>query len=135
MVEAILDFLNTLLEAERAGVHALKVILPKAQDQRLKEALQKVLEDEGKNCVDLTAWIKKMGGTPSPKVGEFVEKIKGLEDFQEQLRLLNRGQGWVAREIEKNLDSIQDREARQFLVEMAESHRANIALVEGALGD
>jgi len=56
-----------------------------------------------------------------------------VADFRGKLELLNRGQRWVIREIDKNLPNIDDEPLRAFLRVMAKGHHVNIGALDDAL--
>ena len=99
--QALVDFYNLLLEAERAGVVVIEEMLEKVEDQGLKTMLEKFLRDEGTDCKILFDLIMDEGGLPSKKTGAFVEKIRALPTLVEQVDLLIRGQEWVAKQIRR----------------------------------
>jgi len=124
------DFANTLIEAERAGGLALTELLDLASSPELREVLRKVAHDEGYWARELAATVKRAGGVPSTATGDFAAKVREVPDLVEKLALLNRGQRWVVRQIEKHLPDIADPAVRGLLQAMAAAHRANIALVD-----
>ncbi len=126
-------FLNTLGEAERAGGRVLHELTEQAKSLDLRELLKKVGHDEGYYAGELVAHVRRLGGSPSNKTGDFVEKVRVVPDFRGKLELLNRGQRWVIREIDKNLPNIDDEPLRAFLRVMAKGHHVNIGAVDDAL--
>jgi nitronate monooxygenase len=126
-------FLNSLAEAERAGGRVLHELTELAQSLELREMLKKVGHDEGYYAGELAAHVRRIGGSPSTKTGDFVEKVRAVGDFRGKLELLNRGQRWVIRKIEENVPRIGDAQLKAFLVVMAEGHRVNIGALEEAL--
>lgn len=126
-------FLNSLAEAERAGGRVLHELTELAQSLELREMLKKVGHDEGYYAGELAAHVRRIGGSPSTKTGDFVEKVRAVGDFRGKLELLNRGQRWVIRKIEENVPGIGDAQLKAFLVVMAEGHRVNIGALEEAL--
>jgi hypothetical protein len=95
--------------------------------------LKKVGHDEGYYAGELAAHVRRLGGTPSTKTGDFVEKVRAVADFRGRLDLLNRGQRWVIRKIEENGPAVKDDHLKAFLAVMAEGHRVNIGALEDAL--
>ena len=95
-------FLNLLGEAERAGGRVLHDLAELAHSLELREMLKKVGHDEGYYAGELAAHVRRLGGSPSTKTGDFVEKVRAVGDFRGKLELLNRGQRWVIRKIEEN---------------------------------
>jgi hypothetical protein len=126
-------FLNTLSEAERAGGRVLHELTEQAKSLDLRELLKKVGHDEGYYAGELVAHVRRLGGSPSNKTGDFVEKVRAVADFRGKLELLNRGQRWVIREIDKNLPNIDDEPLRAFLRVMAKGHHVNIGALDDAL--
>jgi Domain of unknown function (DUF6306) len=98
---ALLNFFNMLLEAERAGVAVLSELNMQTEDRRLKPILKKFLRDEGVNCRILISLIHDQNAKPSDKTGTFVDKIHALDNLDEKIQLLIRGQAWVARKIKE----------------------------------
>lgn len=125
--------LNLLAEAERAGGRVLHELSELAESLELCEMLKKVGHDEGYYAGELGTHVRRLGGSPSTRTGDFVEKVRAVEDFRGKLELLNRGQRWVIRKIEENLNTAGDPRLRAFLVVMAEGHRVNIGALEEAL--
>ncbi len=126
-------FLNSLGEAERAGGRVLHELTELAHSLELREMLKKVGHDEGYYAGELSAHVRRLGGTPSTKTGDFVEKIRAVADFRGKLELLNRGQRWVIRKIEETVPTIADAQLKAFLVVMAEGHRVNIGALDESL--
>jgi hypothetical protein len=128
-------FLNTLGEAERAGGRVLHELTEMARSPELRELLKKVGDDEGYYAGELAAHVRRLGGAPSNKTGDFVEKVRAVNDFRGKLELLNRGQRWVIRKIEENLATLADADLHAFLDLMAKGHHVNIGALEDALKD
>ena len=134
----LLALLNTLLEAERAGAKVLSEFLADyAEGSEAWQTLRRVQRDEAQNCAILMRLIRSLGAEPSKATGDFVAKALAVEGNAARLAFLNRGQGWVARKIREALPGIDAGELRSALVEMQDSHVANIAtcdaLVAGGL--
>jgi nitronate monooxygenase len=125
--------LNTLAEAERAGGRVLHELTELARSPELRELLKKVGHDEGYYAGELAAHVRRLGGAPSNKTGDFVEKVRAVNDLRGKLELLNRGQRWVIRKIDENLASLQDAELHAFLALMAKGHHVNIGALDDAL--
>jgi nitronate monooxygenase len=125
--------LNTLREAERAGGRVLHELTELARSPELRELLKKVGHDEGYYAGELAAHVRRLGGAPSNKTGDFVEKVRAVNDLRGKLELLNRGQRWVIRKIDENLASLQDADLHAFLDLMAKGHHVNIGALDDAL--
>jgi nitronate monooxygenase len=126
-------FLNTLAEAERAGGRVLHELTAMAKSPELRELLKKVGHDEGYYAGELSAHVRRLGGAPSNRTGEFVEKVRAVNDLRGKLELLNRGQRWVIRKIEENLTNLTDADLHAFLDLMAKGHHVNIGALDDAL--
>ena len=123
---ALLDFYNMLLEAERAGVTVLSELNMQTEDQRIKPILKKFLRDEGVNCRILVSLIHEINATPSDKTGEFVEKIRALDNLDEKIQLLIRGQAWVARKIKEFRFNLPAGSVYLFLEAIKVQHEENV---------
>jgi uncharacterized protein DUF6306 len=133
--EELIRLLNVLLGAERAGAKVLAAFLNDYQrDTPAWRQLAAVQRDEAKNCVILMDLIRRVNGTPSTLTGDFLGKALALKGKVARLKMLNRGQQWVARKISEALPYLEPDFVRGALVEMHESHLLNIeacdALVE-----
>jgi hypothetical protein len=127
--EELLDFLNIMLEAERAGAKAL-LRVSQETDQADVSALARAIHlDEAKWCAMLTKAIRKFDGEPSDKTGQFYEKVMAIQGASERLALVNRGQDWVVRKLREAIPRIQDAQLAGDLTVMPVSHEENIATV------
>jgi hypothetical protein len=124
-------FLNTLLEAERAGAKLLAAYVDELPPHSSAwAALRNVQRDEARNCAVLIHLLLNAEVEPSVAVGDFYERGLALRKWSERLAFLNRGQAWVAKRIAAALPRIPEPEARAALDTMHESHLANIELCE-----
>lgn len=123
----VLAFLDLLLECERAGAKALRRFEGMAPPEAVARALPRLFGDEARYCAGLSAQIVRLGGHPSRRTGDFLEKIRAAGDWPARLDLLVRGQRWVARRIAERLPAIGDPELAAFLDEMHRTHLANVA--------
>lgn len=124
----LIDLLNSLLEAERAGVATINHLLddsPRDQDELIVQ-YEQVRKDEAWSCAGLHEAIIREGGIPSKSVGSFVDKVKALNTLKEKLILLNKGQAWVARKIDEARTYGVKTETEAFLQEMKAKHVTNI---------
>ena len=120
-------------EAERAGGRVLHELTEQAHSLDLRELLKKVAHDEGYYAGELAAHTRRLGGSPSNKTGDFVEKVRAVADFRGKLELLNRGQRWVIRKIDENLPSLGDEPLKAFLRVMVQGHHTNIGALEESM--
>jgi nitronate monooxygenase len=133
-VEELVELLNTLLEAERAGAKVLAAFLEEyPHDSKAWNQLRQLQQDEAHNCAILMNSIRSLGKVPSSAVGEFVNKALAIQGRVPRLTFLNRGQAWVARKIAEALPRILPGPVHQMLHEMRESHIANIEACDALL--
>lgn len=131
---AVVDGLNALLEAERAGARVLAVLRDSVEVSSPLHALLKALQkDEGANAVLLYQTLRRLGGAASHETGAFVGKTLAIDGLAARLNFVNKGQAWVVRKIDELLPAITDAYARTMLEEMRRSHVANIDACEAAL--
>ncbi|HVC49193.1 MAG TPA: DUF6306 domain-containing protein [Burkholderiales bacterium] len=125
----VIGFLNTLLEAERAGAKVVAQFMesyPQGSEVMIK--LRDVQRDEARNCSILLHLVRQAGGEPSHATGDFLHKALAISDPAERLIFLNRGQSWVARKIPEWIPKIADIEIRNTLKDMETSHISNIKI-------
>jgi nitronate monooxygenase len=124
--EEILDVLNVLLEAERAGARVTLRTSLEADAPRVKEIAAAIHRDEAHWCAILLNAIRHLDGTPSPRTGAFYGKAMAIADLPARLAFLNRGQGWVVRKLREMLPKIRDDALYRDLDAMLSSHEQNI---------
>jgi bacterioferritin (cytochrome b1) len=129
----LIDLLNALLEAERAGVETANHLIKDYQIEELKAQYKQLKQDEAWSCAGLHKSIVREGGVPSMQVGDFIDKITALETLEDKLKLLIKGQAWVARKIDLAISFGAHPETEAFLIEMKEKHDVNIGELENYL--
>ena len=127
--QELLQFLNELLEAERAGAKALLRTAMDTDRKDFSEMAKAIHRDEARWCAMLTRAIRDLDGEPSPKTGAFYEKVMAIPEDGPRLAFVNRGQGWVVRKLREILPRVKDVRLSGDLTEMLISHEANIKLV------
>jgi hypothetical protein len=124
--DEILNLLNTLLEAERAGARGLTTMASEVEGD-LQRELKTLALDEARWCAMLSTHIKRLDGTPTTVTGSFLEKLLAKPTLAARLYLLDRGQGWVVTRLDESLPRIFDAALQRDLTEMRDGHRDNIA--------
>jgi len=127
-------FYNTLLSAERAGVEVLSGLIQKIEDNDLNMVLKKFLRDEGMNCQIFSTLIKNTGEEPGKKTGNFVQKVDRLETMEDKIKLLIRGQDWVARYIRKNRALFIYGSPAMFMESIKIQHEENVDILKRFVG-
>ena len=122
--DAELDqFLNRMLEAERAGAKALVVFMDDWPRHGAEwQMLRKVHEDEAHNCALIGEQLKRRGRDYSHATGEFYAKAVALKGARERIAFLVRGLKWAIREFEQALPKISDPRIRALFEGMRERH-------------
>ena len=122
----LIDRMQELLEAERAGVKCLDVMADHAADMGRKELFTLFRNDEGKFCAGLFRFLQARGAAPTTKIGAFADKVIALPTEGEQVALLVKGQGWVVRKIDEIPPGETNAEEKAFFADMREVHVVNI---------
>src|SRR3546814_10516795 len=89
--------------------------------------------DEVRWCGMLLRAIRALGATPSDLTGAFYGKAMAVDDVEQRLAFLNRGQGWVVRKLQDLLQRPLPDFLRGDLADMLAAHESNIGLVKAAL--
>mgnify|MGYP000564779715 CR=1 FL=1 len=132
--DELIDFLNELLEAERAGARVALESARDAKDPETVKLLKAIQDDEARWCAMLLRQIRALDGAASPRMGAFHGKAMAIADLKERLAFLNRGQGWVVRKLREVTPRVRDDALFTDLSHMLSSHIANINLTNSALG-
>ena len=132
--DELIDFLNELLEAERAGARVALDSARDAKDPETVKLLKAIQDDEARWCAMLLRQIRALDGAASPRMGAFHGKAMAIADLKERLAFLNRGQGWVVRKLREVTPRVRDDALFTDLSHMLSSHIANINLTNSALG-
>lgn len=122
--------LNELVEGERAGARGLLEMRAGCEDPELAEVLDRVARDEARFCAMLGRHVERLGGVASRVTGAFYDKLLAREGRNAQLQLLDRGQSVVVRVLDELLEQPLDKDLRDDLQEMRDTHVHNIALCD-----
>jgi len=133
------EFLNRMLEAERAGAKALVVFLdafPRHSNEW--KILRRVQADEAHNCALIGKLLERGGSAYSHATGEFYAKAVAVSGGRRRIEFLLRGLGWAVRELNLAMPRIDDPDIRDTLARMRDSHARSIvacAALARALAD
>ena len=122
----LIDRMQELLEAERAGVKCLDAMADQALDPGKKELFTLFRNDEGKFCAGLFRWLTARGAAPTTKTGAFADKVIALPTEAERIALLIKGQAWVVRKIDEIPAAEMNAGEKAFFADMREVHVVNI---------
>ena len=128
--EEILETLNELLEAERAGARVAMETAREIPPSALAALVQDIHKDEVRWCGMLMRTINGLEGTPSSATGAFWGKAMAIPDLEQRLSFLNRGQAWVVRRLSALIPRIQDTQVQSDLSAMLQAHHINIERVD-----
>ena len=131
--DELLNFLNELLEAERAGARITARTASEATDPRMKLLMCDIQRGEAHWCAMLLKWIGHLKGEPSPRVGAFYEKCLAIPDLGERVAFINRSQAWVVRKLREAIPKTRDDAMHADFVAMLKSHEKNISRVNDEL--
>ena len=129
----LLDLLNELLEAERAGARITARTACETADPRMKMLMGDIQHDEARWCAMLLQWIGHLKGEPSLRAGAFYEKCLAIPDLGERVAFINRGQGWVVRKLQEALPKVRDDAMHADFTAMLKCHEENIVRVNAEL--
>ena len=125
-----LDFLNEMLEAERAGAKALVVYMDDfARNGEAWKTLRQIQADEAHNCALIGKLIEKSGGAYSHATGKFYDKAVAVKGPKQRLEYLVRGLKWAVKRFEASLGRMSTEEQNLF-TKMRDSHLRSIAACE-----
>ena len=122
----MIDRMQELLEAERAGVKCLAAMADRTPEGEKKEFLVFLRNDEGRFCAGLHRLIRERKGTPTDRTGTFADKVLALEGEAERLALLVKGQAWVVRKIDEIPAAEMTPAEKSFFDDMHKAHVKNI---------
>jgi nitronate monooxygenase len=124
------EFLNRMLEAERAGAKALVVFMDEhPRNGDAWKVLRQIQADEAHNCALIGRLLEKQGAAYSHATGEFYDKAVAVKGARERIAFLIRGLTWAVKKFEEALPTLDD-EARDVFVRMRDSHLRSIAACE-----
>ena len=124
------DFLNRMLEAERAGARALVVFMddwPRHGPEW--QTLRKVHEDEAHNCALIGRLLEKSGTAYSHATGEFFDKAVAVKGQKARIEFLLRGLRWAVKRFEEAFPRLSETD-RDVFTKMRDSHLRTIATCE-----
>jgi nitronate monooxygenase len=122
----LIDRMQELLEAERAGVKCLDAMADHTSDMGKKELFSLFRNDEGRFCAGLFWLLQARDTAPTKNVGAFADKVMSLPTEAEQVALLVKGQAWVVRKIDEIPGEETTPEEKAFFADMREVHVVNI---------
>ena len=121
------DFLNRMLEAERAGAKALVVFMDDWPRHGAEwGVLRRIHEDEAHNCSLIGTELKRRGRDYSHATGEFYDKAVAVKGARERIAFLVKGLKWAIREFQQALPRISDPAVKKLFEGMGERHARSV---------
>ena len=122
----MIERMQELLVAERAGVKCLLAMARDAPAGEKKDVLTALRNDEGRFCAGLYRLLQERGSTPRPGAGPFADKVLALPGEEERMALLIKGQAWVVRKIDELPEQEMTPAEKAFFADMRQAHVVNI---------
>jgi len=133
------EFLNRMLEAERAGAKALVVFLDSfPRNSKEWKTLRQVQAEEAHNCALIGKMLERGGKAYSHATGEFYDKAVAVSGRRARIEFLARGLRWAVRKFDQALPRIPDAGMRATIGGMRDTHLRSIdacTAVAGTLPD
>jgi nitronate monooxygenase len=128
------EFLNEMLEAERAGARALVVFMDEwPRNGEEWKVLRQIQADEAHNCALIGKLLEKSGTPYSHATGKFYDKAIAVKGRDERIAFLVKGLKWAVRQFESSIKNLSSEEQAVF-TRMRDSHLRSIAACERLLG-
>lgn len=122
---ALVDALQELLAAERAGARVAMSSLRETRDAGQRRLLEQIRQGEADSCRRLNVSLQRLGAAPTRKVGDFHDKAMAIADLAERLVFVDRGQRWVIRRIQTLLPGCEHAVVRAELQAVLQTHEIN----------
>ena len=126
----LIELLNQLIEAERAGSRVARSFYNAAAAGAVRAFLKALQSDEAGWCAMLSGHVNRLGGAPSTRTGAFLAKALAVEGEVPRLAFLNKGQAWVVRALDGLTPRVRDEQLHADLKRMRDAHLVNIASAE-----
>lgn len=121
----IIKLLQELLEGERAGARLALDTLKETTDEQQKMLLNQIHIGETESCRRIRDCIIYLGGQPSLNTSDFYIKAISIENIVDRLYFIDRGQRWVIKKPNKNLELITSDSVRNELENVLQAHILN----------
>lgn len=120
---ALVDALQKLLMAERAGVRVATESLHTPLPESGRLLMEQVRSGEAQSCKLLREVLMNIGVTPTVKVGDFYEKAMAIDNIHARVQLIDRGRDWVFNHIQQLLVDCHDAQITTALTRVLELHQ------------
>ncbi|MGK9064699.1 DUF6306 domain-containing protein [Stutzerimonas chloritidismutans] len=123
--QQLVEALDELLSAERAGALVASASLDEATSDVQRSVLAQVHRGEADSCRRLRNCLQLLDVEPGHERGAFYEKCMAIPDIGERLALVDRGQKWVIRKLEALLEQVTHAPIRDELEAVLRTHEIN----------
>ena len=128
------EFLNRMLEAERAGAKALLVFMDEHERQgEAWKMLRRVQAEEAHSCALIGKMLERSGKPYSHATGEFYQKAVAVSGRRMRIEFLVRGLHWAVRRFDQALPRIGNAEMRTTIGGMRDTHARSIEACAAAI--
>jgi nitronate monooxygenase len=130
------EYLNRMLEAERAGAKALVVFLDSfPRNSREWKILRQVQAEEAHSCALIGKMLERSDKPCSHATGEFFDKAVAVSGRRARLEFLVRGLRWAVRKFDAALPRIGNPEMRVTIGGMRDTHARSIEACAAVIRD
>lgn len=125
----IIDSLNELIEAERAGTRTALALRGVETRQDIRDFVRSFHAEETHWCSQLIEAVRRLGGAPSERCGDAYEKTMAIGDPVDRLAFTVRGQRRLERKLDCLLPVIRDETLHAMLRTIRDGHRHNLGRI------
>lgn len=119
------EALNQLMSAELAGARVAIDSLRQVEAGPQRARLERIHYGEADSCRRLRQCLRQLDVEPTREMGAFHAKAMAIEDLDERLAFVDRGQQWVIRKVEALLEDSLDPQIREQLQAVLVTHQEN----------
>jgi hypothetical protein len=127
--------LNGLLEEERAGAETLVGLVAMATDPFERQALTAMGGQAAEGCIELRAWLARLGVPISLRVAHSVSRVLGRERIDDRLRAFGEARRYLAGRCEALQERNLDDGTRTLLAALRAVQLAHAAWAEHRASD
>ncbi|WP_207882927.1 DUF892 family protein [Pseudomonas sp. 30_B] len=118
----LIDWLQTLMRAERAGARVMLDSLRQTDEPAVRQRLEHLHQGEAESCRRLRTCLERLGARPDSGIGDFHASAMAIDDLALRFDFIGRGQRWVARQIRQRLPEIEAPWLREELLAVLRLH-------------
>jgi hypothetical protein len=123
--DELIDFLNELLEGERAGERAVIQLMAESSGHARHSALGRAAVHQARFCAALSRHIRELGGLPSQATAGFYDTLMAISGLRKRLVFLNERQARLARRLREVLPAVRDDRLSEDLKAVLRFHDAS----------